>query len=88
MDPVLQAFRANGSEQFVEVVKQKDSDVRTRNQVTSVKLTAFQVAEKVKVLREGGSVDPERWIKRGAHILRQKNFHDVGFTYTDLTVKC
>lgn len=88
VDPVLQALRANGSEQIVEVVKQKHPDVRNRNQVASVKLVHFQVAEKVKVLRAGGSVDPEKWIKRGAHLLRQKNFPDVSFTYSDLLVKC
>lgn len=87
MGPVLQALCANGSEQFVEVVKQKDPDVRNRNCIAITKLIVFQVAEKVKVLRAGGSVDPERWIKRGAHLLRQKNFDDVGLPYPDLVVK-
>ncbi|GAD91519.1 hypothetical protein PVAR5_0091 [Paecilomyces variotii No. 5] len=35
------------------------------------------VAEKVKVLRAGGSVDPERWFKRGVYLLHQKNFADA-----------
>ena len=39
--------------------------------------TILQVAEKVRVLRAGGSVDPERWFKRGAHLLHQKNYADV-----------
>lgn len=87
VDPVLQALRANRSEQFVEVVKRKDPDVRNLHWIASAKLIVFQVAEKVKVLRAGGSVDPERWIKRGAHLLRQKNFADVGLTYPDFIVK-
>ncbi|KAL1999926.1 hypothetical protein VTN02DRAFT_3799 [Thermoascus thermophilus] len=35
------------------------------------------VAEKAKVLRAGGSVDPERWFKRGSQLLHQKNFADA-----------
>ncbi|OGE51205.1 hypothetical protein PENARI_c014G04055 [Penicillium arizonense] len=65
IDPILQALSKSGSIELAELVKQKDPNV----------------AEKVKVLRAGGSVDPERWLKRANHLLNQKNFADALFCY-------
>lgn len=31
----------------------------------------------MKVLRAGGSIDPDRWFKRAAHLLHQKSYADV-----------
>jgi tetratricopeptide (TPR) repeat protein len=63
--PVLQALSTDGKVDLAELVRKKDQDV----------------AEKVKVLRAGGSVDPERWLKRAAHLLHQKNFADALFCF-------
>ncbi|KXG50377.1 Tetratricopeptide-like helical [Penicillium griseofulvum] len=38
-------------------------------------------AKKVMVLRAGGSVDPERWLKRAAHLLHRKSFAEALFCY-------
>ncbi|KAJ5778909.1 hypothetical protein N7457_006629 [Penicillium paradoxum] len=65
VDPVLQALSQSNNVALAEVVKQKDSNV----------------AEKVKVLRAGGSVDPERWLKRAAHLLHRKSFAEALFCY-------
>ncbi|KAJ5669323.1 hypothetical protein N7462_010393 [Penicillium macrosclerotiorum] len=65
IDPIHQALAEGGDSELAEIVRQKDENV----------------AEKVKVLRAGGSVDPERWLKRAAHLLHQKNFADALFCY-------
>ncbi|KAJ5674702.1 uncharacterized protein N7477_004636 [Penicillium maclennaniae] len=65
IDPVLQALSVHGQTDLAELVRKKDRDV----------------AVKVQVLRAGGSVDPERWLKRAAHLLHQKNFADALFCY-------
>ncbi|KAJ5757424.1 uncharacterized protein N7511_006118 [Penicillium nucicola] len=65
IDPILQALSTSGSLELAEVVKQKDPNV----------------AEMVRVLRAGGSVDPDRWLKRALHLLDQKNFADALFCY-------
>lgn len=65
IDPVLQALSVDGQVDLAELVRKKDRDV----------------AAKVQVLRAGGSVDPERWLKRAAHLLHQKNFADALFCY-------
>jgi len=65
IDPVVQALSTDGEIDFADLVRKTDQDV----------------AAKVKVLRAGGSVDPERWIKRAAHLLHQKNFADALFCF-------
>ena len=65
IDAVLQALSVDGQVDLAELVRKKDRDV----------------AAKVQVLRAGGSVDPERWLKRAAHLLHQKNFADALFCY-------
>ncbi|KAJ5825808.1 hypothetical protein N7474_002946 [Penicillium riverlandense] len=61
VEPVLQALSESDNPRLADLVKQKDPNV----------------AEKVMVLRAGGSVDPARWLKRAAHLLHQKNFADA-----------
>ncbi|KAJ6177949.1 hypothetical protein N7519_008410 [Penicillium mononematosum] len=65
VDPILQTLSQSNSLELAEVVKQKDPDV----------------AAKVAVLRAGGSVDPERWLKRAAHLLHRKSFAEALFCY-------
>ncbi|CAG8896595.1 unnamed protein product [Penicillium egyptiacum] len=65
VDPILQTLSQSNSLELAEVVKQKDPDV----------------AAKVMVLRAGGSVDPERWLKRAAHLLHRKSFAEALFCY-------
>jgi tetratricopeptide (TPR) repeat protein len=77
IDPILQALAKSGSIGLAELVKQKDSNVSFFLNNNDFRLTLEKVAEKVKVLRAGGSVDPERWLKRAVHLLNQKNFVDV-----------
>ncbi|KAJ5166413.1 DNA helicase UvrD-like C-terminal [Penicillium canariense] len=89
IDPILQALSTSGDGELAELVRQKDEDVGLVSMLVSKKakkakkiLTYTQkVAEKVQVLRAGGSVDPERWIKRAAHLLHQKNYADALFCY-------
>lgn len=69
IDPVLQALSVDGQLGLAELVRKKDEDV----------------AGKIQVLRAGGSVDPERWLKRAAHLLQQKNFADALFCYKKAT---
>ncbi|KAJ5822742.1 Tetratricopeptide-like helical [Penicillium robsamsonii] len=65
VDPIIQTLSHSNSLELAEVVKQKDPDV----------------AAKVMVLRAGGSVDPERWLKRAAHLLHRKSFAEALFCY-------
>ncbi|CAP86579.1 Pc20g12500 [Penicillium rubens Wisconsin 54-1255] len=65
VDPILQTLSQSNSLELAEVVKQKDPDV----------------AAKVAVLRAGGSVDPDRWLKRAAHLLHRKSFAEALFCY-------
>ncbi|KAJ5127660.1 hypothetical protein N7448_008439 [Penicillium atrosanguineum] len=65
INPILQALSVDGQVNLAELVRTQDLDV----------------AAKVQVLRAGGSVDPERWLKRAAHLLHQKNFADALFCY-------
>ncbi|OQD61522.1 hypothetical protein PENPOL_c016G10680 [Penicillium polonicum] len=65
VDPVLQTLSQSNSLELAEVVKQKDPNV----------------AAKVMVLRAGGSVDPDRWLKRAAHLLHRKSFAEALFCY-------
>ncbi|KAJ5783861.1 uncharacterized protein N7518_009538 [Penicillium psychrosexuale] len=65
VDPIVQTLSQSNSLELAEIVKQKDPNV----------------AEKVMVLRAGGSVDPERWLKRAAHFLHQKSFAEALFSY-------
>ncbi|KAI3103031.1 hypothetical protein CBS147333_7635 [Penicillium roqueforti] len=65
VDPIVQTLSQSNSLKLAEIVKQKD----------------LNVAEKVMVLRAGGSVDPERWLKRAAHFLHQKSFAEALFSY-------
>jgi hypothetical protein len=55
----------DGKVDLAEIVRKKDQDV----------------AMKVKVLRAGGLVDRERWLKRVAYLLHQKNFADALFCF-------
>ncbi|KUM63621.1 hypothetical protein ACN42_g3458 [Penicillium freii] len=65
VDPILQTLSQSNSLELAEVVKQKDPNV----------------AAKVMVLRAGGSVDPDRWLKRAAHLLHRKSFAEALFCY-------
>ncbi|KGO54138.1 DNA helicase, UvrD-like, C-terminal [Penicillium expansum] len=65
IDPILQTLSRSNSLELAEVVRQKDPNV----------------AGKVMVLRAGGSVDPERWLKRAAHLLHRKSFAEALFCY-------
>ncbi|OQE34898.1 hypothetical protein PENCOP_c015G08976 [Penicillium coprophilum] len=57
-----------------------DPIIHTLLQSNSLEL-AEVVASKVMVLRAGGSVDPERWLKRAAHLLHRKSFAEALFCY-------
>ncbi|KAJ5545485.1 hypothetical protein N7535_006129 [Penicillium sp. DV-2018c] len=65
VDPVLQALSQSDNPDLAEVVRQTDADV----------------AAKVKVLRAGGSVDPNRWLKRAENLLHRKGFAEALFCY-------
>ncbi|KAJ5375537.1 DNA helicase UvrD-like C-terminal, partial [Penicillium concentricum] len=65
VDPIIQTLSQSNSLELAEVVKQKDPNV----------------AAKIMVLRAGGSVDPERWLKRAAHLLHRKSFAEALFCY-------
>jgi hypothetical protein len=39
----------------------------------------YQVAEKINILRAGGSVDPKSWIKKAAHLFERKSFAEVSY---------
>lgn len=65
IDPVFQALSQGNSLDLADLVRKKDHDV----------------AAKVMVLRAGASVDPERWLKRAAHLLHQKSFADALFCF-------
>ncbi|OQE05043.1 hypothetical protein PENVUL_c027G05971 [Penicillium vulpinum] len=65
VDPIIQTLSESNDLELAEVVKQKDPNV----------------AAKVMVLRAGGSVDPERWLKRAAHLLHRKSFAEALFCY-------
>ncbi|EKV12225.1 TPR and ankyrin repeat-containing protein 1 [Penicillium digitatum PHI26] len=65
IDPILKTLSQSNSLELAEFVKQKDPNV----------------ASKVMVLRAGGSVDPERWLKRAAHLLHRKSFAEAMFCY-------
>ncbi|KAJ5107749.1 hypothetical protein N7456_004424 [Penicillium angulare] len=65
IDPIIKALDAGESSDLVDCVRQGHEDV----------------AEKVSVLRAGGSVDPDRWMKRAVHLLQQKNYADALFCF-------
>ncbi|KAJ5504872.1 hypothetical protein N7463_007746 [Penicillium fimorum] len=65
VEPIIQTLSHSNSLDLAEVVKQNDPNV----------------AAKVIVLRAGGSVDPERWLKRAAHLLHRKSFAEALFCY-------
>ncbi|KAJ5280089.1 hypothetical protein N7478_005461 [Penicillium angulare] len=65
IDPIVKALDACESTDLVDCVRQGHKDV----------------AEKISVLRAGGSVDPDRWLKRAVHLLRQKNYADALFCF-------
>ncbi|KAJ5437376.1 Tetratricopeptide-like helical [Penicillium cf. griseofulvum] len=57
-----------------------DAIIQTLSLSNNLQL-AEVVAAKVMVLRAGGSVDPERWLKRAAHLLHRKSFAEALFCY-------
>lgn len=92
VDPVVQALSQGGNLELAELVKQKDPDVSGLNHrrlhlffsspttlaLAPVLVTNLsQVATKVKVLRAGGSVDPDRWVKKAAHFVARKSYAEV-----------